>query len=307
MRSLMTELIWDNHVCLPLDSEQVDACRDLERWRKAGVDVVTVNVGYGTQRADDHIKMLARIRSQVRSDPQRYLLVETCQDAVSASTSGKLGVCFNLEGWQAFEERLEFIELFYDLGVRWMAAVYNHRNSAGSGCMDEEDLGLTALGQEIVQEINRVGALVCCSHTGWRTAADILVCSSSPVIFSHSNAYALHPHMRNIPDELAMECARTGGVVGVNGFGPFLDGAEGGTSSLVNHIEHFVRLIGEDHVAPALDYMIDGENKGLAMVPPEIFGSVAKLLLDRGWSETSVSKLLGGNHLRVAAQVWRSS
>ena len=107
-----------------------------------------------------------------------------------------------------------------------MLLAYNLNNLAGGGCQDDDD-GMTAFGHDVVREMERVGMVVCCSHTGYRTARDVLKMATKPVVFSHSNAHDIVAHPRNLPDDLVRECAQTGGVVGVNGIGLFLGPADG--------------------------------------------------------------------------------
>ena len=215
------------------------------------------------------------------------------------------------------------VEMFYDLGVRWMLVAYNRNNAAGGGCHDE-DTGLTAHGRAILKAMKRVGMVACCSHTGHRTAREVLDAAENPVIFSHSNPSALAAHARNIPDDLIKACAATGGVVGVNGIGFFLGGGEDQPELVAQHIDHVVQLVGPDHAEVALDYIFDeaetvemlatqrhtfpdpaayaGE---LRMVGPEGLVGVVAALSRRGYTEADLAKILGGNWRRVAQAVWR--
>ena len=171
-------------------------------------------------------------------------------DVHEAKRSGRLGICFNLEGTRALGDQLSMVEFFHSLGVKWMLMAYNRNNSVGGGCQDD-DSGLTPFGREVLDEMTRVGMVPCCSHTGWRTAMQVMEHAAGPVIFSHSNSHAVHAHPRNIPDELIKACAATGGVIGINGVGPFLGvGEDGPVAAMVRHIDHMVQLVGPDHVGP---------------------------------------------------------
>jgi membrane dipeptidase len=139
-----------------------------------------------------------------------------------------------------------------------MLMAYNLASPVGGGCMDPEDGGLTAFGRSLIDEMERVGMVVCCTHTGHRTAADVLSRATRPVIFSHSNATAVHHHARNIDDGLIKACAATGGVIGLNGIGEFLCplGADM-TEAFVMHCDHVVQLVGPAHVGLAFDHVFD--------------------------------------------------
>ncbi len=316
-------VVWDNHACLPLRAEGDAWMPSVDRHRQSGVDVVSLNVGYGEQGSDRHLAALERYRAWYGARPERYVLAGSAADLRAAKAQGKLAIVFDIEGMNALDGQPERVAQYYDLGVRWMLIAYNHANPAGGGCLDE-DPGLSELGRAAIVEMERAGMLLCCSHTGWRTAREAIEASRAPVILSHSNAHALWPHPRNAPDELMLACARTGGVIGINGIGPFLGEGPASALGMVKHIEHALGLVGEDHVSIGLDYSFDQASTRaylarmsedarrklrlegeLTMAPPETFPELAQLMLDRGHRPEVVRKVLGGNLLRLAEQVWR--
>jgi membrane dipeptidase len=175
--------------------------------------------------------------------------------------------------------------------------------------------------------MNEVGMVVCCSHTGWRTAREVIDLSSAPVIFSHSNAFALTAHPRNLPDDLIRACAARGGVIGINGVSLLL-GADGGDTeaerAMARHVDHLVQLVGPAHVGLGLDYAFDhqeitdylvrlahtypaelGYTVGMHMLAPESIPRVVDELLRLGYGQEVIAGFLGGNWLRVAEQVWK--
>jgi membrane dipeptidase len=317
------EVVWDNHVCLPLRPGDETWLPAVERHRASGVDVVSLNVGYGESGPDEHLKMLDQFRSWYGARPELYVIARTPADIRAAKAAGKLAIVFDVEGMNALGDDPGRVRAYYDLGVRWMLIAYNHANPAGGGCLDE-DQGLTEFGRAAIAEMERAGMLLCCSHTGWRTAMEAIAASKAPVILSHSNCHSLWPHPRNAPDELMIACARTGGVVGINGVGPFLGDGPVNAEAIVRHIEHAVSLVGEDHVSVALDYSFDRDDTlqyvrnldpgarrklrlddRLTIAPPETFPEIAELLLLRGHRPAAVGKVLGGNLMRLAQEVWR--
>src|SRR4029077_2961094 len=123
----------------------------------------------------------------------------------------------------------------------------------GGGCHDQ-DHGLTDFGRAVVAEMNRIGMVVDCAHSGIKSGLEAMRLSTRPCIFSHANARALQDHERNITDEQIKAVAATGGVVGVNGLGLYLGNGPPRVEELVAHIDYVVKLVGAEHVGIGLDY-----------------------------------------------------
>ena len=136
---------------------------------------------------------------------------------LEARKAAKLAVGFHFQGTAPFEEELGWVDLFYQLGVRHALMAYNEQNLVGSGCHVAEDTGLSDFGRELVAEMNRVGMLVDCAHTGYRTTMETLEASASPVIISHTNVRALCDHPRCVWDDQIEACTAPGGVLGMTG------------------------------------------------------------------------------------------
>ena len=316
--------VWDHHACLPLRPNDPAFLPQLARHKAAGFDAITVNIGFGEQGPEEHLRMIAALRHWLVARPEEYLLLLEADDVERARSTGRLAVGFDIEGANAVGDQLSLIQLYYDLGVRWMLMAYNTSNRAGGGCQDE-DGGLTNFGRAMVAEMERVGMLLCLSHTGHRTVREVLAMATQPLIFSHSNCAALHPHPRNIPDELIRACAATGGVVGINGVGIFLGKNDISSETYARHVDHVVQLVGPAHVSIALDYVFDmreleehlekmkgtfppglGYEMGARFVPPEQLEEIVVTLQGWGYSDADLTALLGGNLLRLAKQVWKA-
>ncbi|MFT4198440.1 MAG: membrane dipeptidase [Pseudoxanthomonas sp.] len=316
-------LTWDNHGALTLEPFEWDCLPKLARYHDAGFDVVFLNIGYGEQGIEQHVRMLAHLRGWLAGQADRYVVIRSVEDIARAKQSGRLAVGFDIEGANGIADQPSMLQLYYDLGVRWMLLAYNRNNRVGGGCLDE-DTGLTPYGRQVLEEMARIGMVVCCSHTGYRTSMDVLTSSPNPVIFSHSNPRAVYDHPRNIPDPLMRACAATGGVVGINGVGIFLGNNDASTETMVRHIDYAVQLIGPEHVGLGLDYMINmreideylekmkatlppghGYERGIQFVEPERLEQIVERLLQLGYDEAAMTAILGGNWLRVARQVWK--
>ncbi len=315
-------LVWDNHACVTLDLDN-RYMPDLRRFRDSGVDMLVINVGFDAYPWERTILRLAHLRNWLLTHPEDYVLALTVDEILRAGQEAKLAVCFDIEGTVAIEEHVSLIRLYYDLGVRWMSIAYNLTNRVGGGIHDD-DPGLTDFGRRMLDEMASVGMLVCCSHTGHRTCRDVFEYSQNPVLFTHSNPSALKNHPRNIPDDLMKACAKSGGVVGINGIGIFLGDLQTRTESMVRHIDYAVQLIGADHVGIGLDYTIDPSvcevdlttvssvyppgceyEDGVTLVQPEQLPEVTEGLLKLDYSDEEVRAVLGQNLLRVARQVWK--
>jgi membrane dipeptidase len=321
-------VVWDNHACMPLRPGDASFLPQLERVRRSGIDVISLNVSFDVADPRDAFGVLSTFRHWIRQHGEDYALVDTVADIETAKSQGRLAVVFDIEGGNAVAAHPGLVEVFYRLGVRWMLFAYNKTNTLGGGCMDD-DRGLTEYGRQIIDEMGRVGMVLCCSHVGYRTAKEAMEYSHNPVIFSHSNPFSVYPHVRNIPDGLMVACARNGGVVGMNGVGIFLgEGPDGrgdnSTEALLRHIDYAAQLIGPEHVGLGLDYVYDlGELQEYVrenpdkfpaairapgpytQIEPERFPVIAEGLLKLGYSEGSVRGIMGENNLRIARQVWR--
>ncbi len=316
-------LVWDAHSCLPLKPDA--EIRQLKRHKAAGVDFVSINVGMDMNPVSDVIGVLAGFRASILANPDDFALAGSVADIRHAKREGRLAIAFDLEGSRPLQDEIAMVQLYYDLGVRQIHLAYNRNNSVGGGCHDE-DIGLTEFGHRVVAEINRIGMLMDCSHTGHRTSLDIMAASTKPVIFSHANPKALVEHGRNISDEQIDACAATCGVIGINGVSLFLGDPAASSEAMVRHIDHLVQLIGPAHVGIGQDYSYDavtgvvpdgghpdywwpkeaGYDFGeVRFAEPEQFPEITEGLLAKGYSEADIRGILGENFLRVAEATWQ--
>lgn len=298
-------------------------------------------------RAD---KQIAAVRTLVERYPETWDLATTAGDVRRAAAAGKLAALMGLEGGYAIDERLENVERYYRMGVRYMSPAWTVSTSWAGSCGDAgSNRGLNEFGKQVVREMNRLGMMVDVSHVSDPTFWDIVHTSTKPVIATHSACRAIANVPRNLTDEMIVALAKTGGVVCVIFYPEHIEpgwtekkrqvdaeiaplvqqasNAEHGDAAhkklardrvrreefarhlppvhvarIVDHIDHIVKLVGIDHVGIGSDF------DGVQALPVEM-QSVADLpnltaeLLRRGYSESDVDKILGGNVLRLMEAV----
>lgn len=293
-------------------------------WIAGGFSGCVVTAGGGsTERAhsgiDEKLELIA-------NDPS-LLLVDGAADLRTAHQTGKLGVVLQFQSTTPFGTDPDLVEVFWKRGIRMAGLAYNRRCPVGDGCEESPDRGLTNFGRRVVAEMNRVGMLVDFAHTGWRTSTDALDVSAVPCIASHSNAFAVREHPRNLPDPLITRIAASGGMIGVNGFPAFVAAdAKPTLDDFVDHIVHIDTLVGSGHVGLGLDYssitqpeyddMIAGGDWSPENYPPppwrypsgienpRTIDTLTRRLSERGYSDHEIAGILGENWLRLFEAVW---
>ena len=314
-------LVWDMTLPWSVGLEPKDGT--LERFAAAGFNFVSLTVGDDWNWLTDTIKHIGAETARVEARPD-MVLARGVEDILRARREGKMAVGFHFQGTNALQGDVGMVQTYYDLGVRHMLLAYNQKNLVGDGCHERTDAGLSRFGLQLIAEMNRIGMIVDCTHTGYRTTMEAMEASTSPCIFSHSVSRVLHDHERNIRDDQAQACARTGGVIGVNGIGFFLSADyQASVDNMVRHIDHFANLVGPAHIGLGLDFVYfddimmkvyyanpDRYPTGYPAppwdyFPPERTPALTEALLKHGYAEADVRGILGENFLRVCRQVWR--
>jgi membrane dipeptidase len=324
-RLVADSLVWDNTFPFgPSCGSQTAHERMLHRMRDIGYSCVAVTTASDNDDMASAMRKIAIDNRFFRDNTESFVQVDGIDDVLRAQREGKLAIISSFQGTLPFDRDAGFVEMYYKLGVRQALMAYNQKNNVGDGCHERTDAGLSRLGIEVVREMNRVGMLVDCSHTGYRTTMDVFEVATSPVIFSHSNSRALVDNERNIHDDQALACARTGGVIGINGVGIFLGENDPSAERTFAHVDHFVQLVGADHVGFGIDAVSDTEplleivrrnaakypaERGYQVVPsfggPELIPQVTEHMLRHGYGDAHIRGILGENWLRVAKQVWK--
>ncbi len=170
----------------------------------------------------------------------------------------RFGVAFSVNGppcpghLNFLEEEIQWLSTWYHLGVRLMHLSYNRQNIIATGCAERNDAGLSEFGYEFVRILNQVGIIVDVPHSSENTALQAAETSVKPIIASHVCCRAIYDHMRNKSDKVLKAIASTDGLVGITSRPSFL-GPEATVSTLLDHLDHAIKTIGEDHVAIGTD------------------------------------------------------
>ena len=253
---------------------------------------------------------------------------------------GKIASLIGVEGGHSIENSINVLRQLYDRGARYMTLTHSRSLDWADSCSDKPRCGgLSAFGEEVVREMNRLGMLVDVSHVSPDCMRDALRVSTAPVIFSHSSARGVADHPRNVPDDVLRMLPENGGVVMINFYNSFVepeevkrslersrvrdalreeypDDPEQATAELrkwevanpqpnrctahhvLDHIERVIEVAGIDHVGLGSDY------DGIPTVPKQLedvasYPVITQGLIDRGYDEADIRKVLGGNLMRA--------
>ncbi|VAW22391.1 peptidase M19 renal dipeptidase [hydrothermal vent metagenome] len=315
----------------------------INAWKASGVTCIFQNAGEEGNSIERLLKRLARFTYS--TDMMRDFVSKAVvpDDIARAKKENRRVLYLSGNGvplpqdWVSVEEELRFIRVFFQLGIRMMHLTYNRRNMIGDGCGEPSNGGLSDFGHAVVKEMNRVGVIVDIAHSGWQTSFDAAKASEKPIVASHSTVASINKHCRSKPDNVIRAIADTGGFIGICCIPRFLGGT-GDIATMMKHIDYVVKKFGFDHVAIATDlaytskYADEEYNKITAtrqartrweaLWPEETFKEKPEMrqsmawtnwplftvgMVQMGYSDTDIQKILGGNALRVARAVLNCS
>ncbi|KAG6051595.1 hypothetical protein E4U39_000423 [Claviceps sp. Clav50 group G5] len=249
------------------------------------------------------IDLLQRIM-EMYSD--RMEMAHKADDVMRIFKSGKCASLMGAEGLHQLGNSSSVLRIFHRLGVRYVTLAHAKNNLYVDSATSEAPIhhGLSPQGRDMVREMNRIGMIVDLSHVSEKAMVDALDVSLAPVIFSHSSAYALVPHVRNVPDYVLDRLKQNRGIIMIS-FIPWLTNKEpekATVDNVVDHILHVGNRIGFDHLGLGSDF--DGmpsHVQGLEDVSK--YPNIVAAMLQRGISTENVEKIMGMNVIRVLREV----
>jgi membrane dipeptidase len=317
---------------------------DIPRLKSGGVGAVFWSVYVPSETEKERLashqvlEQIDLVHRMVRQYPETFELAKSADDVVRIRKAGKIASLIGMEGGHAIENSLGLLRMYHQLGARYMTLTHSDSLDWVDSATDEARVGgLSEFGEEVVQTMNELGMIVDISHISADAMRHVLRVAKAPVIASHSSAFAIAPHPRNVPDDVLRMVKANRGVVMVNYYsayivpesvasradelrverelqekfpdpdeysealGEWLDAhpvLPGTIHDVIDHIDHIVKIAGVDHVGLGSDY------DGVPIVPDQLddvtsYPNVTQALLDRGYQSADIRKILGENALRV--------
>lgn len=281
---------------------------DLPKFRAGGLDVQVFSDWIPMSKVRKSysfaVEQIDRLHSLQTDFPDDIEFAKNYDDIIRIVGEGKICGLIGIEGGTAIEGDLDNINRFYDMGVRYIGLTWNNSNSIASSARDEVERGiqggLTDFGVQVIKRMDEVGMLIDVSHLGETSFWDVLETSKNPIIASHSNVYSINPHYRNLSDEQIKAIAKSGGVIQVSFHETFLGGST--LQKVFDHIDYIKNLVGVDYVGIGSDFD-GGINPPSELADVTMYPNLTKKMLEEGYTQDDVRKILGLNFLRVFKQV----
>ena len=279
---------------------------DLHKMTEGRQDA-TIMVAYLPQPTENPTafadNIFDKIEAIVRDNSRFLALARTPEDLWKNKHLGLKSIMLGIENGIALDGRLENLQHFADRGIVYMTLCHNGDNDICDSASKSNQThgGVSAFGEQVIKEMNRLGVLVDMSHAGEKSFYDALDISKKPIVCSHSSARALCDHPRNLTDDQMRALAAKGGVAQTTIYNGFLrkDG-EATILDVIAHLEHAIDVMGIDHVGLGTDFDGDGGVRGLADSSELLH--FTRQLLARRYSDEDIQKIWGGNFLRVMAE-----
>ncbi len=302
-----------------------------EQMRAGGVDCVHVTIVYW-ENTFETISNIADWNQRFVQYSDLIMPVRCAADVQRAQETGRTGIVFGFQNCSPIDNDVFLIEIFHQLGVRFMQLTYNNQSPLATGCYEDTDSGVTRFGKQAISEMNRVGMVVDMSHSAEQSTLDAIELSTRPIAITHANPTFFEPALRNKSDTVLRALGESGGMLGFSMY-PFhlKDGPDCTLKSFCEMVARTADLMGVDHIGIGSDlcqsqptsiltwmrngrWSIDkdyGEGSASnASWPAQPswfennldFGNIAAGLAEHGMHQDEIAKVMGGNWLRFFEQ-----
>ena len=298
--------------------------------RQGGVDAVHVTITYH-ENFRETVLVIERWNRWFEQFPDLIFQGRTAADLDIARATGRTAIFFGSQNPSCIEDDIGLVEVMHTLGLRFMQLTYNNQSLLASGCYEVDDTGLTRMGREVVDEMNRVGLVIDMSHSGERSTLEAIDHSSRPIAITHANPAHWHAALRNKSDTVLRALGESGGMLGFSVYPHHLKG--GSQCALQDFCGMIARTaeitgignlgIGTDLCQDQPDSIVEwmrvgrwtkkidfGEGSAAAPGFPPMpgwfggnrdFGNIAQGLRAAGMGQAEVDAVMGGNWQRFFA------
>lgn len=293
--------------------------------------------GGGYQLAN---QLIDSMEALVGRAPDKFAMAHDSKDVLAQFGSGKVSLALGMENGTPIEGKLENLQHFYNRGIRYITLAHSQSNHISDSSYDlrRRWQGLSPFGKELVVAMNNIGMMIDISHVSDAAFYQVMELSKAPVIASHSSLRKYTPGFeRNMDDDMIKALAKNGGVVQINFGSSFVTqmanqygalrkaaakqaGVEDNEAfelefrkkhpypfatldTVLDHIDHVVALVGIDYVGIGSDYDGVGDSLPVGLKDVASYPNLIAGLLQRGYSEADIAKILSGNLLRVWREV----
>ncbi len=297
------------------------------QMREGQVDAVHVTIAYH-ENFRESVANIEQWNSWFERFPELIFQGKTGDDVRLARKTNRTAIFYGFQNPSPMEDDIRLVEILHTLGARFMQLTYNNQSLLGTGCYETDDTGITRMGREVIEEMNRVGLVVDMSHSAERSTLEAMEISSRPIVITHANPGFWEPALRNKSDAVLKGLGESGGMLGFSMYPHHLK--DKGNCTLQSFCEMIARaseLMGVDHIGLGSDLCQDqpdsvvewmrvgrwtkkidyGEgsasNAGFPPMPDWFndnrdFGNIEQGLLDVGFNADDTAKIMGNNWLR---------
>lgn len=297
----------------------------LPKLEAGGVDFEFYTVGGDHRHFTRHddltegtLRMLDHIWSEMDESPH-FKIALCADDVLLAKEQGKRAFILAIEGAAPIGEDLALVRVMHRLGLRSICLTWFKANPTADGVNEERAAGLSNFGKSLIEEMNRLGMVIDVSQATDQTVDDVLELSRDPIVASHSGLRTVHDHPRNLTDNQLRRMAGKGGLLGLTTFPRHLGQGKPDLEDYFRHLDHAIKTAGEESVCLGLNIIVHDPEIAMRFfnrsridyddlwlpgiedvdkVPVIIDGMLA-----RGYSTSTIDKVMGGNLLRLVRDV----